>query len=463
MRRGSLVGPFVLILVGVVLLINNLEPELSLFRLFLQYWPFLLVGWGALRLVEILVSAARSHSLPPNGITTGEWVLAILLCLLASGAEFAHSHLPKARITMHGLQLFGEAFDYPLAGSVEAGPAPHVFIENLRGNVRVVGGEGSQVKVEGRAAVRAFAREDADRINAQCPLEIARQGDQIIIRTNQERAGGEWNVSADLEISVPKGASVAARGRYGDFDVANIDGDVEIESDNAGVRLASIGGDARIKLERSDIIRIVSLKGKAEIKGRGEDIDLQDISGRVTINGAYSGELSMRNLAAPLVFQSRRTDLRVERVPGVLVFDLGDLSAEDVEGPIRLKTSSRDVQLSRFSGPLEIDIERGDVELRPKERSPQIHVSLHSGDIVLVLPEGTEAGIEAVTRRGEVINEFGQELTAEELGQKGARLFGPAGKPVRIRLSTRRGDITVRKAAAVPGEDSPKRLKTTSV
>ncbi len=463
MRRGSLVGPFVLILVGAVLLVNNLEPELSLLNLFLDYWPFLLVGWGALRLIEILVTAARSHPLPLEGITTGEWVFAVLLCLFASGAEAVRTRLPEAQIAIHSLELFGEAFDYPLAGSVEADPAPQVFIENLRGNVRVVGSDGNEVKVEGRATVRAFSREDADKIQAKCPLEVLRQDGRIVIRTNQERAGRAPYVAADLEISVPKGASVSGRGRYGDFDIANLDGDVEIESDNAGVRLTGIGGDARIALDSSDIVRIVSLKGKVEIRGRGEDIDLEDIAGRVTIQGAYSGELTMRNLAQPLLFQSKRTELRVARIPGVLRMDLGDLTAEEIQGPFHLKSSSRDVELTGFTGPVEIELARGDIELRPAEQSPQIQVTVRSGDIVLILPEGSEAAIEASTRRGQIVSELGGGFRVEEFGEMGARLAAPAGREPDIRLTTRRGDITLRETPTAPAKESPKRLKTTSV
>ena len=463
MRRGSLIGPFILILVGVVLLINNLKPELSLLNLFLTYWPFLLVAWGALRLIEILVSAARSQPLPPDGITTGEWVLAVLLCLFAAGADFARTQLPKARIALHGLELFGESFDYPLAGSVEAGAAPQVFIENLRGSVRVAGGERTQVKVEGRVTVRAFAREEADKIHAKCPLEVIRQGDRIIVRTNQERAGDSGGVSADLEIFVPKGASVSVQGRYGDIDVANIDGGVEIQSDNAGVRLAAVGGDARIELDASDIVRVVSLGGKLDIQGRGEDIDLDDIAGRVTIEGAYSGDLTMRKLAQPLVFQSKRTELRVARIPGILHMDLGDLTAEEIEGPFFLKSSSRDVELTAFTGPVEIHLQRGDVELRPAEKNPRIEVSLRSGDISLILPEGSGAAIEASTRRGEIVNELDAGLSVEEFGEGGARLAAPAGREPSIRLDTRRGNITLRKTTAAPPKETPQRLKTTSV
>ena len=71
----------------------------------------------------------------------------------------------------------------------------------------------------------------------------------MIIRNNQDRlSGNSVRIDADMEITVPKGASIEAHGRYGDFDITDVDGNVEIISDNAGVRLQNIGGDARIDL-----------------------------------------------------------------------------------------------------------------------------------------------------------------------------------------------------------------------
>ena len=53
MKRGSIVGPLVLIAIGLVFLLKNIRPDLPLFDMFMDYWPFLLIGWGSLRLVEI--------------------------------------------------------------------------------------------------------------------------------------------------------------------------------------------------------------------------------------------------------------------------------------------------------------------------------------------------------------------------------------------------------------------------
>ena len=57
MRRNSAVGPILLILIGVLFLSRNLWQQIPLFDLLAHYWPFILIGWGVLRLVEVAVLA----------------------------------------------------------------------------------------------------------------------------------------------------------------------------------------------------------------------------------------------------------------------------------------------------------------------------------------------------------------------------------------------------------------------
>ncbi len=455
MRSGSLVGPFLLIAIGVLILIHNLGYDLSLLDLAAIYWPFILIAWGALRLVEILAIAIRSQPLPRAGVTGGEWALVILISLVGMGTNIAREQWPRTRITMHGLEVFGEAFDFPVSGQIAAGETPRVIVENLTGNVRIVGNDTTDVKVEGRTTVRAFDAADAEKANAQCPLQVVEQGGQVIVRTNHSQVTGSARVTTDLEIVVPKGASITGRGRRGDFDVANIAGNVGIESENAGVRLTAIGNDARVDLGRSDIIRMVNVGGSVGILGRGRDIEIEEVAGLVTINGSYSGELRMRELAQPLVFESKRTEFRVQRTPGMIRMALGDLSAENLVGPVTFKTESAfDVKMENFSDSLTLDIGRGDVELHPGGAKPgPIDVKLRSGEIDLTLAADADFGIDARTERGEAINEYGPELSVETTGERGATLSGPPGRQANIKLRTGRGDIIVRSSSRLVGEE----------
>ena len=456
MRPRSLTGPILLILIGGVFLVHNLRPEMPLLELFARYWPFVLIAWGSLRLLEVIIWSVASRPLPRAGLAGWEWVLAILICLAGTTGDFAKRHWPHARIGFQGMEVFGEPWDYEVNASHPIGGAKRVIVENPRGNVRITGADTDEIKVGGRTTVKAFKKEHADKAHRNSSLEIVAEGDRIVVRNKQTNHEGPWRVMSDLEVTVPRRFSVEGRGRFGDFDILNIEGDVDIESDNAGVRLADIGGSVRVQLNRSDVVRAVNVSGGVKVDGHSaQDIELENIRGPVVINGSYSGDLVLRNLASSLTFETPRTDFRVAGVPGEVRIDLGSLSAVNVIGPIKLKTRSRDVELADFSDRLEVDLERGSLEVRPA-RTPvgKMDLVVRSADVELALPESAAFGLLAQVEKGEMVNDYGRELTEESRDDRSI-LKGPSGKDTTITVRADRGKVTISKAAAVLAEAPP--------
>ena len=80
MRRGSVIGPLILIGIGALFLLRNLWPDIPLVELISRYWPFVLIVWGGIRLIEILLWSMMAKPLPRNGISGGEWMLVFLIC-----------------------------------------------------------------------------------------------------------------------------------------------------------------------------------------------------------------------------------------------------------------------------------------------------------------------------------------------------------------------------------------------
>lgn len=450
MRRGSLVGPLILIGIGILFLARNLFPELPLMDFLSRYWPFLLIGWGVLRLLEILYWAVTSKPLPQRGMSGGEWVLVVFLVMIGwtmfAGRE--HGWLRGNRINIGGLEMFGEAFDYPVAGQkAGVGKTPQIVIESFRGNVRIAGGDAEEVKVTGRKTVRALQQGDADKANTDTPFEVVSNGNQVIIRTNQERVPDRARVSEDLEITVPKGSSLTATGRYGDFDINDLGGAVEIVSDNAGVRLQNIGGNVRIETRRSDTIRATNVKGSVELKGRGTDLELQAVEGNVTVSANYVGMVQFRALSKPVRYEAQNVEFTAERVPGQVRMTLSDLNGNDLVGPIRLQARSKDVQLSNFTQSVDIALDRGDIELRPGVAPiGKYEVHTRSGDIELAIPDKAKLELNASTDRGEITNDYGTSFQADESKRGGASLKGNVGDGPRVVLATNRGSVTVRKS-----------------
>ena len=149
MKRTSVVAPLLLIGVGVLFLARNMYPDLALIDYFARYWPTLLILWGVLRLAEILFWAAAEKELPARGMTGGEWILIILLCMVGLSVHtirgFEH-WWPRSGITMGGIDMFGESFEYPISAEKPASKAPRVIIESFRGNARITGSDSTTGK-----------------------------------------------------------------------------------------------------------------------------------------------------------------------------------------------------------------------------------------------------------------------------------------------------------------------------
>jgi DUF4097 and DUF4098 domain-containing protein YvlB len=454
MKRTSVVAPLLLIGIGILFLARNMYPDLALIDYFARYWPVLLILWGVLRLAEILFWAATEKELPARGMSGGEWILIVFLCLIGLSVHTVRGFenwWPRSGITMGGIDMFGESFDYPIAAEKPAGKSPRIVIEAFRGNARITGTDTNVVKVTGHKTIRSLEQSRADRANQDSPFEITGDANELTIRTNQDHVGGNQRITDEMEITVPKGSTIEAHGRYGDFDINDIAGNVEIVSDNSGVRLQNIAGEVKIDLRKSDIIRAINVKGPVDLKGHGADVELQDIDGQVTIAGTYSGVIQFRNISKPLRFNGQQTDLNIEKLPGQVRMALGDFTATNLVGPVRLNTRSRDVHISDFTNSLEVSVERGDVELRPgKLPIAKMDVHAHFGDIEVSLPVTAKFDLTGTTGRGEVYSDFGAPLHTERNGNGGA-IRGSSGGPV-INLQTERGKMTVRKATA---DDKP--------
>ena len=465
MRRRSLTGPLMLLLIGGLFLWRNLHPETPIFQLMGLYWPFLLIGWGVLRLIESL--AFRKRGLYTFG--GGEVVLIVLICV--AGSAFSEFRQHPFRFNSHGLEMFGEQYDYPVSAKAPATGMKRITFENARGNIKIIGGDAQEVSLTGHKSIRSWSRDDADRTNGNTPVEIVPQGDRLLIRTNQDHAPDNQRIFDDIEVTVPRGITVEARGRSGDYEVTDISGAVELAADRADVRLARAGGDVRLEIGRSELIRAIDVKGKIDLQGRGSEIDLENIDGQVTINGSYQGTLQFKRLAKPLQFEgARNTELHVQAVPGRISMDLSEFSASGVVGPIRLITRSRDVRIEQFTRSLELETERGDITLQPSLPISTIEVRAGTGKIDLVLPLNATFDLQAVAEHGEAYNGYGAPVRQEREGRS-ATLKGKVGDGPVIKLTANRGTVSVRKEGSAPQGDAldekpsktPKDLKDTEV
>ncbi|HEY7388340.1 MAG TPA: DUF4097 family beta strand repeat-containing protein [Bryobacteraceae bacterium] len=446
MRHRSLAAPLLLVILGALFLWRNVNPGAPIFDLVATWWPFLLIAWGLLRLIEVLIWRASRQA----GLSAGEILLVILICVAGMGLF---------EINRHGIHLtpeiFGEQFEFPVQAGAPAGGATRIVFENPRGTIHVNGADTQEIRINGRKLIRAYKREDAERTDGQTPVEIVPQGDRVLVTLHQERAPADERISDELDITVPRSMALEANGGSADYEITDLNGDVALGGPRGDVRLARVIGNVRLEIGRSETIAADTIQGDLNIEGRGSDIDIQNVKGQVTVNGAYVGSLAFKNVAMALHLAGPRMEVQAAAVPGSINMDLGDFSGTNLVGPVRLVTQSRDVHLEGFTDSLNLESVRGDVELQPG-RVPLPRIDAHSGSgaIELLLPEKADFQLQATAEHGDAVNDFGASIETQVEG-RAAVLRGGQGNGPLIRILADRGSVAVRKQGSARGVEAP--------
>ena len=414
MRPRSITGPVILVLIGVIFLLNNLGINAGFWSIFSDYWPVILIGVGVIGLAEVLFHTSRG-TYPPPRPTGGAFFWIVIACLIAVFTSAQRGGSVRI-FDGRNLTVLGHERQYDINATQSETGLARILLESPRGDVTVHGEESAEVKVTGHKSIRAYNSADADRANEQSKVHMDRQGELLTIRI--DAPSGSNSLSADLNIALPKGVNFEMRGRNGDVSVENINGSVSLSTGRGDLRVNNIGNNVRLESARTGDLKVSGIKGNLEVSGRGSEVQIADVQGETVVNGEYSGTLEFRNLAKAFHFKSQRSDFTAAAIPGRIVLDLGDLRLDNVAGPVRFTTTSRDVHATEISGSLELNVDRGDIQIeQSKTPLPRIDIRSRRGDISLALPGNAGFELDGHTGQGEVTNSFGGGIDTKSEGR----------------------------------------------
>jgi DUF4097 and DUF4098 domain-containing protein YvlB len=235
-----------------------------------------------------------------------------------------------------------------------------LYLNNVSGQVEIATWKEAQVKIEAvktsKAATLAKAKENA----ALVTIEVTKDADLVRVETKYpKRSGGFWggdsvNVSVDYKLWIPDTAAV------------------ELKSVSGDVRVAAIGGHARVSCVSGN----VDLRGAA-----GADVDL------------VSGDLTIENVVGDAYLKAVSGNIDVTRVKG-------SVEAEAVSGDIDL----RDVSEAQTVSAKNVS---GDITYAGKIKAGgRYEIKTHSGDVRMTIPADSAFDFEANTFSGDIDSDF---------------------------------------------------------
>lgn len=261
--------------------------------------------------------------------------------------------------------------------------------------------------------------------------------------------------------------------RYGDVEVEDVTGKSTLTLEHADVRTRrtaalflklrqgdlvaeDVGGDLEVDGGRA-AVTARGVRGTVQVETSQRDVLLERVTGAVKVRSGH-GALSVSDVDGSLDAKVRYADVRATRVAGPVDVQLehGGFQGEALRRGAKVKGSGDDVVIDGFRGALDIHVERGGIRLVPEGAlSDAVIASASNGGVQLELPAGSRCDIEASSERGEVQVDV-PELRISDSGS--SRFKGQVGGGgATVKLSARRGDVSVRQGPGAPASATKNR------
>jgi hypothetical protein len=451
-RQRSIAGPFVLIVIGTVCLLGTMHV-LSLGRLahlFANYWPVLLIFWGVIKLLEH--QKAQREGTRAAGIGGGGIVLVVMIVvfgLIATQLERVNWSGLRDNINMDDGDfngIFGQNYNFNdhLEQDFPAGATLKVL--DTRGAISVHASDDNKITVVVRKSVGAENQNDADKYNTETKPTITTIGGLVTVDAKAEGAG-DHSVETDLDISVPRKVPVTIISKRGDVNLVGREGTIDISAQHSDTSIEDVVGNVKVSQEKGSV-KIEQVTGDVHVQGRVNEVSVADIKGGVQLEGEFQESVKLARITKTVTFKSSRTDMEFSRIEGNLDLDSDELHAEQITGPLRLTTRSKNIRLDEVSGDVRLQNDNGAIEVGMRSLG-NVQIDSRNGGIQLSVPDKAGFRLDARTRDGEIQSDFPElKINNDDRESKASGSVGNASS--HVVLNNEHDGIEIRKASALP-------------
>jgi DUF4097 and DUF4098 domain-containing protein YvlB len=460
LRRSSILGPLVLITVGIVFLAVQ-TGHLQGYRLwewYARFWPFLLVGAGVVMLLEWAYDQhVQSDSAQPQyRRRVGGGVFAILVILAFTGVVLSGARPDGRSRLFNGLSINQDNWDefmgdkhesdQTLAQAFPAGAA--LVVNNPRGDVTISGtSDDNQIHVSVHKQVYTRSDSEADAKAQRLSPNINVGGNNVTVSVPAIEGA-----RADLTITLPATAATTVTANRGDVKITAIKAPVTITANHGDIELSAITGDITTRINNSGSnLSAHSVTGSLTVEGHSHDTTISDINGPLTLRGEFFGDAHFERIRGPLKFHTSRTDFQLARLDGQIdISSSAALSTSEALGPLTLTTHSRNITLDRVAGDVSVTNRNGSVDVTSAPPLSNVTVENRNGSVSVTVPEQSNFAYQFDATNGDIESDFPQVKSNSEDSRKNT-VNGTVGKggPL-LRVTTSQGDVSLKKASIMP-------------
>jgi len=460
LRRSSILGPLVLIAIGIIFLLvqtGHLQGP-RLWDWYARFWPMLLVGAGVIMLLEWAYDQyMQSDSTQPRyRRRVGGGVFTLLILLGVTGVIFSGIREGGRSRLFNGLNINQDNLDEFLGDKHESDQSmaqsfpsgASLSVDNPRGDITISGtSDDNQIHVDVHKEVYTRSDSEADSKAQRLSPSLNVSGNNVTLSVPAMDGA-----RADLTITAPAAASPTVNSNHGDVKINAIKGSVIVTANHGDVELSAITGPIMTRINNGDAsFSAHSVTGQLTLEGHGRDTTLSDLSGPVTMTGEFFGDTHFEHIRGPIKFHTSRTDFQLARLDGDIEISANsDLSTTDALGPVTLTTRNRNINLERIGGDVSVTNRNGSVEVTCAPPLSNVTVENRNGSVTVTAPEQSSFAYQFDATNGDIESDF-SEIKVPDGGMQKKTISGTTGKggPL-LRITTSQGDISVKKGSLMP-------------
>jgi DUF4097 and DUF4098 domain-containing protein YvlB len=453
MRRGSIVGPLIILAVGVTFLLAQMGRISwgQTLEWYGRWWPAVLIVAGLVLLLEWAIDQQTTRT-PGNARVVGGGVVFLLILLAIAGLS--------SRAIGYGLawrdntfgdeygkldHVFGDRHDADSSMNWSMPAASSLVIRNPHGDV-TVSGSSSDGQIHVNVHTQTYAWKDSDAARKAKELQPTFSGDHGVLTLNVNAVDdGE----ADLTVEMPRAAPVTIQADHGDVKVSEMAAPVTVSANRGDVDLSGIAGGVTLHMNSDDAsITLHSINGPVSVEGHSGDIDISEVAGDLTLQGDFFGSTDLEHVKGAVRFNTSRTQFSAARLDDEVTVDNDSLNANELLGPVILKTQDKNVSLDRVQGSVDVSNRNGSVVVTDAAPLAAVSIANQHGSVDVGLPGSAGFVLNARTRNGDMENDFG--LTSQSNNDVHTLQGRIAGGGPTVTVATTDGDVTVRKSTVAP-------------
>ncbi|MFT6142082.1 MAG: hypothetical protein ACJAXN_003325 [Psychromonas sp.] len=216
--------------------------------------------------------------------------------------------------------------------SIQVPANGHVFINNARGDVDVIGWDKDKILVRGELA------------HDNQELLLKNKGEKTFIKVNIGKGSHRGNSysmgGTDLQIFIPKNARLHFKGIDTDFTIeslfakvngSTINGELLLKNVHSKISVSSITGDINVR-DSSGSLHVESMRGDVNVEGEYDDVYIQSVAGDIWADISHINKLRSNNVAGSTMVEGHlinEASIELASVNGDIDYNVtGMLNAE---------------------------------------------------------------------------------------------------------------------------------------